>query len=81
MSQVAGGKLYAHRPAAKTTQNSLNTLYEVVRSQEPHDGRALTAQQVQEICNVIGRQPHPRALVSLTRTCNETFISCDLQKI
>eukprot|EP00878_Enallax_costatus_P026882 GHUV01028892.1.p1 GENE.GHUV01028892.1~~GHUV01028892.1.p1 ORF type:complete len:215 (+),score=24.71 GHUV01028892.1:162-806(+) len=53
MSQSAGTKVYAHRQSAKEPQSSLSKLYEVVRAQEPHDGRALTQQQVQEICHVI----------------------------
>lgn len=54
MSQSAGTKVFAHKQATRESQSSLSKLYEVVRAQEPHDGRALTPQQVQEICSVIG---------------------------
>lgn len=40
----------------KDTENSLNRLYEVVRAQQPHEGCPLSAQQVELICSVIGRE-------------------------
>lgn len=39
---------------AKGAENSLDSLYEVVRAQQPHEGCPLSPQQVELICNVIG---------------------------
>lgn len=40
--------------AVKESENSLDRLYEAVREQQPHEGCALSPQQVEHICSVIG---------------------------
>lgn len=52
-SQAAKAQFRA-AASAKPTDNSLDSLYEVVRAQQPHEGCPLSPQQVELICNVIG---------------------------
>ena len=39
----------------KEHENSLNRLYDVVRAEQPQEGSPLSPQQVELICNVIGK--------------------------
>jgi len=54
-STPAAKALLRGAAGVKEPENSLNRLYEVVRAQQPHEGCPLSAQQVELICNVIGK--------------------------